>query len=153
MSESNDPLWNGGEQPKADWYPDPSGSGGQRYWDGGAWTDHVRPLATTPQWQDQPAAHGYQQQQQPAIYQHASPKSPGLAIVLSILWLGTGHFYAGRSDTLPIVFAVLNFFLWVFTLFCLIGILAWIPLAIFAAVDARKAAIEFNTRHGLQTGV
>ncbi len=25
----------------AGWYPDPSGAGGQRYWDGSAWTDHV----------------------------------------------------------------------------------------------------------------
>ncbi len=27
----------------ANWYPDPSGSGGLRYWDGGAWTSHVAP--------------------------------------------------------------------------------------------------------------
>ena len=29
----------------AGWYPDPDGSGGQRYWDGSAWTEH-RPPAT-----------------------------------------------------------------------------------------------------------
>lgn len=27
--------------PKADWYPDPSGTKRLRYWDGTAWTDHV----------------------------------------------------------------------------------------------------------------
>jgi uncharacterized RDD family membrane protein YckC len=28
-------------QPVAGWYPDPAGSGGRRYWNGSAWTDHV----------------------------------------------------------------------------------------------------------------
>jgi uncharacterized RDD family membrane protein YckC len=27
----------------ASWYPDPSGNGGLRYWDGAAWTPHVAP--------------------------------------------------------------------------------------------------------------
>jgi uncharacterized RDD family membrane protein YckC len=29
--------------PPASWYPDPDGSGGQRYWDGNAWTGHRAP--------------------------------------------------------------------------------------------------------------
>ena len=29
--------------PPAAWYADPGGSGGLRYWDGNAWTDHVSP--------------------------------------------------------------------------------------------------------------
>jgi hypothetical protein len=141
MSESSDPFGTGSSSPRADWYPDPSGNGGQRYWDGNAWTDHVRA----------PAAQAWQQQ--PAVNPYASAKSPLLAIVLSVLWLGAGHFYAGRTDSLPIVLAVLNGFLWLVTAFCLIGVIPWIPLVIFAAIDARKAAIEFNHRHGLQTGV
>lgn len=32
----------------AGWYPDPDGSGGQRYWDGNSWTDHRAPPAPTP---------------------------------------------------------------------------------------------------------
>ena len=140
MSEPNDPLWTRGSAPKADWYPDPSGSGNQRYWDGSTWTDHVRPVAAPPAFA-----------QQPAIHQHVSPKSPILAIVLSVLWLGAGHFYAGRTDALPIVFAVVNLFLWILTLMCLIGIIGWVPMVIFAAIDARRSAIDFNDRHGLAT--
>ena len=29
----------------ANWYPDPAGGGGLRYWDGAAWSDHVAPPA------------------------------------------------------------------------------------------------------------
>ena len=142
MSESSDPFGTGGSSPSADWYPDPSGNGGQRYWDGNAWTDHVRAPA--------PATQPWQQQQQP-VYQHASPKSPILAIVLSVLWLGAGHFYAGRSDTTAILLAVGNAVLWLLFLLCFVGILGWIPLVIFAAIDARNAAIDFNRRNGLAT--
>ena len=87
----------------------------------------------------------------PAPVYHGSAKSPILAIVLLVLWLGTGHFYAGRSDALPIIFACVNLGLWILTLTCFIGIIPWIPMVIYAAIDARKSAIEFNQRHGLAT--
>jgi len=32
----------------AGWYPDPDGSGGQRYWDGSGWTEHRAPAAHEP---------------------------------------------------------------------------------------------------------
>jgi hypothetical protein len=32
----------------AGWYPDPDGSGGQRYWDGSEWTEHRSPAAPEP---------------------------------------------------------------------------------------------------------
>jgi hypothetical protein len=32
----------------AGWYPDPDGSGGQRYWDGFSWTEHRYPAAPAP---------------------------------------------------------------------------------------------------------
>jgi hypothetical protein len=133
----SDPGWTGGAPPKADWYPDPNGSGGRRYWDGSAWTDHVQPPVGSPQ-----AA---------AVYRTVNPKSPILAIVLSVLWLGAGHFYAGRTDALPIVLAAVNGMLWLITLGCLIGFIPWVPLVIFAAIDARRSAIDFNRRHGLAT--
>jgi hypothetical protein len=34
--------------PPADWYPDPAGGGGLRYWDGGQWTNHVSAPAAAP---------------------------------------------------------------------------------------------------------
>jgi hypothetical protein len=41
----------------AGWYPDPDGSGGQRYWDGSAWTEHRSPAAhPTPEPSEPPAA-------------------------------------------------------------------------------------------------
>jgi peptidoglycan/LPS O-acetylase OafA/YrhL len=33
------------QQTPAGWYPDPSGSGRQRYWDGNQWTDNYSPAA------------------------------------------------------------------------------------------------------------
>ncbi|MCV7252399.1 DUF4352 domain-containing protein [Mycobacterium hackensackense] len=32
----------------AGWYPDPDGTGGQRYWDGTAWTEHLTPAQAPP---------------------------------------------------------------------------------------------------------
>ena len=32
----------------AGWYPDPDGSGGQRYWDGSEWTEHRAPATPEP---------------------------------------------------------------------------------------------------------
>ncbi len=32
----------------AGWYPDPSGQHGERWWDGGGWTDHTRAAAAPP---------------------------------------------------------------------------------------------------------
>jgi len=32
----------------AGWYPDPDGSGGQRYWDGFTWTEHLAPASPPP---------------------------------------------------------------------------------------------------------
>lgn len=37
------PMSFSAESPPAGWYPDPAGSGGERYWDGGTWSQVTRP--------------------------------------------------------------------------------------------------------------
>ncbi len=136
--------------PRADWYPDPGGSGGERYWDGAQWTEQTRPAGEfTAQAPPPPPPYAPQPAYQPV---YVSPKSPALAVVLTIAWLGAGHFYAGRTDTMPIVMACVNAVLWFLTFSCLIGILGWIPAVIWMSIDAHKAAKEFNRAHGLPSG-
>lgn len=49
-------------QPPAGWYPDPAGSGDERYWDGGTWSQVTRPTGGlhAPAQPAQPQTHGQQ---------------------------------------------------------------------------------------------
>ena len=38
------------ELPPAGWYPDPGGSGAERWWDGQQWTGYLRPLSLASNW-------------------------------------------------------------------------------------------------------
>jgi len=121
----------------AGWYPDPGGSGQQRYWDGNAWTEHFHAAAgATPPPAVVPG-------QPVAVVAYREPKSTGLAIFLSILFPGAGHLYAGvKTDfgtvflVITIVNIVLTLTLGIITLFgwCF-GVLIWGGMAIWASID------------------
>ena len=49
----------------AGWYPDPDGSGGQRYWDGSIWTEHRSPAI--PESTEQPTSHEVAAGEQPTV--------------------------------------------------------------------------------------
>lgn len=55
----------GGVAAPAAWYPDPSGSGGQRYWDGTGWTSHVAGPPQPPPGPWPPGPYGYVPAYQP----------------------------------------------------------------------------------------
>lgn len=83
------------------WYPDPSGSGGQRYWDGWRWTEHTTTTAPPPP----PTYQTYPPQTyQPQTYQHGPAPAAS--------WLGpaqdAAHRAVGRAGTAVLVWGVLG---------------------------------------------
>jgi Protein of unknown function (DUF2510)/Domain of unknown function (DUF4352) len=61
----------------AGWYPDPDGSGGQRYWDGSAWTEHHSPAAhATPEPSAPPAPAEPPATEQPTVVVPTRPAPP-----------------------------------------------------------------------------
>jgi uncharacterized Tic20 family protein len=138
------------------WYADPQG-GGQRYWDGERWTEHVAPPAPAPA----AVADPYRQSRQWATFAHLSAFA---ALVIGLPFVGPLVIYLVKKDDDPFVAdqarEALNFNLSVFIYFVatfilmfvlilvIIGILlfpvlfaigvAWIVLVIVAAVRASK---------------
>jgi hypothetical protein len=74
------------DTPAPGWYPDPNGSGGQRWWDGSNWSDHVAPGAAQANWGSAPqlqpgtTAGGYQYGAPPAGFDYSgyAPQSSPL---------------------------------------------------------------------------
>jgi hypothetical protein len=83
--------------PSPDWYPDPSGSGQLRFWDGAAWTAHVKPVSPAAPILPAPALAG-QLDAQPARKKLAN-RAAGIGMV-GVLLIGIGivlTIFAGQS--------------------------------------------------------
>lgn len=116
----------------AGWYADPSGGGGQRYWDGAQWTDHV----TGPQVQ---AA-------QPTQYV-VTPKNPAVSLLISFFIPGVGSMMNGDVG---IGIAILAGAVVSLVLTCiLIGFLTLPLFWIWGLIDAYQGAQRWNLKHGV----
>lgn len=78
-------------------------------------------------------------------------KSPGIAILLSLLWLGAGNVYAGQI-VLGIVLMVVDIPL-AFLAFTLVGLViafpVWLILVVISIVVATQGVKSFNERNGI----
>ncbi|MBB5955070.1 TM2 domain-containing membrane protein YozV [Saccharothrix tamanrassetensis] len=78
-------------------------------------------------------------------------KSPGIAVLLSFLWLGAGNLYAGQT-ALGIILIIVNFPLAILAMTVLGLIIAfpvWLILAVLGMVMAAQGAKDFNHRNGI----
>lgn len=94
-----------------------------------------------------PVPQGFSQYQQPVMVM--APKSAGLAVFFTFLWLGVGHLYAGKTGA-GIALVLLDLFVLtplVFVFF--IGVLLWFIIAPIVMIFAAKAANDFNHRNGI----
>lgn len=93
-----------------------------------------------------PVAYGYPG----TTVRVVAAKTPGIAVVLSI-WLGVGHLYVGENG---LGFGLLAYYLFL-CLLSLVPILwiltipIWFVSFILVAINASKAAHNFNRRNGL----
>ena len=69
-----------------------------------------------------------------------SGKSPREAMWASLFWPGGGHFYAGDKDTGAVLTAIAIVVLGLSAVLLgpAIGLLLWLPLALYAAIDSGK---------------
>lgn len=105
-------MTNTPQQPPAGWYPDPAGSGGERFWDGVAWSQSTRqkvapqptpaPSAGAPAGYGSPSPHVGQQQpysggQQPygAQQGYGSADSGRIPRLAGFWWRVLGYFIDG----------------------------------------------------------
>ena len=78
-------------------------------------------------------------------------KSPGVAVLLSFIWLGAGHLYVGNIG-LGIGLMVFDFFLVMVSLIPFSWILTvpvWMLAFVFIAIHVSNAAKAFNARNGI----
>jgi hypothetical protein len=88
--------------------------------------------------------------QQPSLsYVIAMPiKSPGIAVLLTFLWLGAGHLYAG-SVTVGVLLLILDFFLVLLSLVpfaIILTIPIWIIAFIICSISVARCVETYNRR-------
>jgi hypothetical protein len=107
------------------------------------------PPQATPQWGTVPP---------PVFMAPPSPKSSGIAILLSFLWPGAGHLYVGAdypggSNDKAIIFMILSGVCFLLSL-TLVGLVIsfplWLGCAIYTMLDANKATQAWNLSRGLR---
>ncbi|MBF4635349.1 DUF2510 domain-containing protein [Agreia pratensis] len=84
-------------QTPAGWYPDPSGTGRRRWWDGHGWTEHYEPAVSETTWPVNGAAAGYAQSAQVGSNPAAAyapvgaprPVAQGTPVYTAFIWLIT----------------------------------------------------------------
>jgi hypothetical protein len=84
----------------------------------------------------------------PVHVQVTSRKSPGVAALLSLVWLGAGHLYADRIGV-GVVLVILDVFLWLLSLTLLgafVAVPIWLVAAPLAMISSASAARGFNDR-------
>ncbi|EIV92194.1 TM2 domain-containing protein [Frankia sp. QA3] len=80
----------------------------------------------------------------------APPKSVAVALLLTFLWLGAGHLYAGRIAT-GATLLIVNLFLWMLSFFIITLILTvpvWLILWVIAMITSATAVNNYNARIG-----
>jgi TM2 domain-containing membrane protein YozV len=80
-----------------------------------------------------------------------SAKSPGVAVLLSFIWLGAGHLYVGKIG-LGIGLMVLDFFLVMLSLIpftWIITVPVWLITFVFVAIHVSNESKAFNARNGI----
>jgi hypothetical protein len=95
--------------PRADWYPDPSAPGQVRFWDGAAWTEHVKPVPAVPVMPppsvEQPPAQSVQYAAHPAPKKLAN-RAAGVGM-FGVLLAGIGILLTIFAGSTPLTVALI----------------------------------------------
>ncbi|NUT49922.1 MAG: hypothetical protein HOV94_21820 [Saccharothrix sp.] len=108
------------------------------------WPAAQQPIAPPPMMQP-PVAYGM------PVRGVVTAKNPGIAVLLSLLWLGAGNLYAGQT-TLGVILVLVNFPLILLAMTVLGLIVAfpvWVILVIVSVALGVQGAKDFNLRNGI----
>jgi hypothetical protein len=142
--------------PQAGWYPDPSGTHGQLYWDGHRWVPPTSELAAASnperaaapaQLAPYPQTHtpAYHAGQQPATYVYKNPllyAFGGLFFPPLVLFL-----MGGDRKTCLIMLGLWGLY-WLTVWFFFIGFVFWLVLYPWSVISCYQEAVKQNKAHG-----